>query len=281
MRSALITGAASGIGLTTAHYLSQQGWRVFAGVLPAEDTAALLTGAENITLLQLDITDAEQVAAAVDCIAQENGGKLDALVNNAGIVTVGAMEVVPLQTLRTQFEVNVFGHIQVTQAMLPLLRAPGDARIINVLSLMGRVSIPLLGGYSMTKHALESFSDVLRLELAGTGIHVIAIEPGAIRTQMAEAMTYRMKAAADALPEKFRAAYDKLYRAMTHALERQTASGNDPQKVAQAIHKGLMARKPKPRYVVGADAAGLLMMRKFAPDEIADAILSRALKLPR
>jgi len=281
MCSVLITGAASGIGLTTARYLDEQGWRVFAGVLPAEDTGALLTDAANITPLELDITDAEQVAAAVDFIAGENGGKLDALVNNAGIVTVGAMEVVPLQTLRTQFEVNVFGHIQVTQAMLPLLRQSDDARIINVLSLMGKVSIPLLGGYSMTKHALESFSDVLRLELAEAGIQVIAIEPGAIRTQMAGAMAHKMKDAAGALPQKFRAIYDKLYHAMTHALERQTASGSDPQKVAQAIHKGLMARKPKPRYVVGADAAGLLMMRKFAPDEIADAILSRALKLPR
>jgi len=282
MPSVLITGAGSGIGLATAKLLDAQGWRVFAGILPDEDVQLLLASAREIKPIPLDITDAQLVNRAAEFIAEETADDgLNALINNAGIVTVGALETVDLQIFHQQFEVNVFGHLQVTQAMLPLIRQSSNGRIINMISLMGRVGLPLLGAYCMTKHSLEAFTDVLRLELASQGIQVIAIEPGAIRTQMAGAMAQKMEDAGEKLPVSLAAIYDKLYHAMTDVLHKQTSSGLDPEIVAQTIHTALTTSKPKPRYVVGADARGLLMMRKFAPDEIADFILSRALKLPR
>lgn len=282
MPSVLITGAGSGIGLATAKLLDQQGWRVFAGILPDEETSLLLNSAREIKPIQLDITDAAMVHHAAEFIAQETPDDgLNALINNAGIVTVGALETVDLDVFRQQFEVNIFGYMQVTQAMLPLIRQSNNGRIINMISLMGHVGMPLLGAYSMTKHALEAFSDVLRLELAAQGIQVIAIEPGAIRTQMADAMSEKMEQASQQLPQSMSVIYDKLYRAMIAVLQKQTASGTDTEIVAQTIYKALTASNPKPRYAVGADAKGLLMMRKFAPDEISDLILSQALKLPK
>lgn len=282
MPSVLITGAGSGIGLATAKLLDAQGWRVFAGVLPDEDVQLLLASAREIKPIPLDITDAQLVKRAAEFIAEETADDgLNALINNAGIVTVGALETVDLQIFHQQFKVNVFGHLQVTQAMLPLIRQSSNGRIINMISLMGRVGLPLLGAYSMIKHSLEAFTDVLRLELASQGIQVIAIEPGAIRTQMAGAMAEKMEVAREKLPASLAAIYDKLYHAMTAVLQQQTSSGVDPEIVAQIIHKALTTSKPKPRYVVGTDAKGLLMMRKFAPDKIADFILSKALKLPR
>ena len=276
-RTVLITGAASGIGLATAKLLLAEGWQVIAGVHPNDDTSRLPDDPRLMTL-PFDITDQAQVDQAFQQI-QARHGQLHGLINNAGIVTVGPLESAPMAQIQAQFEVNVFGHLRVTRAALPLLRAAGGARIINVSSLMGRVALPALGAYSMSKHALEALSDGLRLELQGQNIAVISILPGVIGTAMTDAMADRMRQAMQDTPEGQQRLYSRLVGAMTGALERFSTSATPVDAVTQAISKALVTRKPEARYIVGNDARGLLMMRRFAPDHIADGIIRRALGL--
>ncbi len=277
-RKVLITGAASGIGLATTRLLLSEGWQVIAGIHPDDDRSGLPADNGQLLTIPFDITDQVQIDRAFRQI-ENQAGQLHGLVNNAGIVTVGPLESSPLAQIQAQFDVNVFGHLRVTQAALPLLRAAEGARIVNVSSLMGRVALPGLGAYSMSKHALEALSDGLRLELDDQNVAVVSILPGVVGTAMTSTMSDRMRRAVDDTPEPHQKLYARLIHAMSDALARFSASAAPVDAVSQTISKALTARKPATRYVVGADARGLLMMRRFAPDEIADRILKRALKL--
>jgi NAD(P)-dependent dehydrogenase (short-subunit alcohol dehydrogenase family) len=275
-QTVFISGATSGIGLVTARMLLEKGWHVYAAGLPQDDFSLLEH--ERVTTLPLDITDAQAVSAAVATI-QRQSGSLNALVNNAGIQLPGALEALPMDAMRRQFEVNVFGHLQVTREMLPLLRAANGARIVTVTSLMGKVAMPILGAYSMTKHALEAMSDALRLELAPQKIHVAVIEPGAIQTPMTGSMGKLMERAQSALSADLHALYDPLYEAMSSALVTQEKHATAPETVAKAILHALSAKKPRSRYAIGGAVKGLILMRNLAPEEIGDRILQRALGL--
>lgn len=189
------------------------------------------------------------------------------------------METLSLDAVRQQFEVNVFGHLQVTQAMLPLLRKANDARIVNTSSLLGKVAMPLLGAYAMSKHALEAMSDVLRLELAQFGIQVSIIEPGAVDTPMtdnAEEETERVRQQMSPDLEKL---YTDIYRKMGKATGDMAEQAVPPQNVTKAIIHALTSTKPKTRYVISFEIQALMIMRKLAPDTVGDAILKRALGL--
>lgn len=280
-QSVFISGATSGIGLTTAQLLDEQGWRVFAAALPNDDFSLLVNNtSERLVTLQLDITDADAITKVVQTIKEHVGNDgLQAIINNAGIQLVGALETLSANDLRQQFEVNVFGHFQVIQAMLPLLRQT-RGRIINISSLMGKVAMPILGAYSMSKHALEGMSDALRLELALFGIDVILIEFGAIDTPMTNGMKVLLDNQFNSLSSEVQANYQSLYNAMTETLVQQAKNATSPEKIAEVIIHALTTNKPKPRYAISPAVKGLMMMRQFAPDEIGDSILKRALKLP-
>lgn len=267
-KTVFISGATSGIGLVTTKKLVESGWKVYAAALPDADFGVL---PENAIPLPLDICDFASVQAASKRIEAETGC-LDGLVNNAGIQIAAPLEEVSMESLRQHFEVNVFGHLNVIQTMLPLLRKSESPRIVNVSSLMGKVAMPMLGAYSMSKHALEAMSDTLRMELAGFGIQVSLIEMGAIATPMTEKAAHALEANPSAL-------YGDLFKAMANTLRKQGQRAIPPEQVAKAILHALSAKKAKPRYVVDAATLGLFIMRKFAPDDIGDKILRWSLGL--
>ncbi len=269
----LISGATSGIGLATALQLDQAGWQVYALAHPDDDFALLREQAsERLVPLACDITDADAIAHAIAPIET-----LDALVNNAGIQVVGTLETLSISALQHQFNVNIIGHLQMIQALLPALKRAERARIVNVSSLMGKVALPVLGAYSMSKHALEAMSDVLRLELAPWGIDVIVIAPGAVQTPMTASMAQLLQDAQTHLNADQRADYAPLYASMAQTLDRQNASAVPAEQVATTIVTAIKRDQPQARYIIGAPTKGLMLMRSLAPDHIGDAILKRAL----
>ena len=232
----VITGASTGIGEACALALDARGHRVFAGVCNDADGRRLRGRATaRLTPLHLDVTDAASIRAAADQVAAAVGNEgLAGLVNNAGIVVAGPLEILPLGELRRQLEVNVIGPIAVTQAMLPLLRL-ARGRIVNMSSISGRMAAPYMGPYAASKYALEAFSDALRVELRSWGIAVVLIEPGSIATPIWE----KSLAAADQIAAGVNAESLALYEADMDALReatRRMAAGAAPvEKVVRAV----------------------------------------------
>lgn len=272
-KTVFISGATSGIGLATANMLHQTGWHVYAGGLQTDDFSVLDDG---ITQLPFDITDAEGIAGAMRLLKVE-AGQLDALVNNAGIQIAAPLEAVTIEQVRQQFEVNVFGHLQVTQACLPLLRQSQAARIVNVSSLMGVIAMPMLGAYSMSKHALEAMSDVLRQELSPFGIRVSVVTPAAINTPMVQQAIDQLEQVEQISSQQIQHDYAKFFKAMKATLEQQNRDALSPDKVADVIIRALTSKRPKARYAVGLDVKVLSTIRKFAPISFVDALLRRIL----
>jgi NAD(P)-dependent dehydrogenase (short-subunit alcohol dehydrogenase family) len=265
----LITGAGSGIGEACAKRMAALGWRVFAGVLDDEQRRHVeQSRLGGVTPVVMDITDPEAIAAAVRLLTSELGDAgLTGLVNNAGIPVMGPLEYVPIDQLRRQLEVNLVAQVAVTQAMLPLVRK-ATGRIVNIASMAGRLSVPLLGPYTASKHAMEAVSDTLRLELARWNIQVACIEPALIDTPILAAGRAASEAALAAMP----AAGQELYRPLFEALRRDTGinrAAQPPDVVARAVVHALTARRPKTRYVVGGRRRTLLLISKL-PDRLRD-----------
>lgn len=271
MKAILLSGAASGIGLASTLHLAQAGWRVYAADRP-DSNFTPLADHPNIVALPVDITDDDVVRRTSRAI-KADGIALNGLVHNAGLQIAGPLENLPLGDLERMIAVNVVGHLRMTQALRPRL-APAS-RIIFVSSLMGRVAMPLLGGYSLTKHAVEGMADALRLELAPQGLFVSVIQPGAIATPMTERMGDLLDQAQARLPEALQPHYEKLFAGMRATLDRQNQRATSPSAVVALIEEALTSPHPRPRYTVGT--AGLLLMRRLAPDAIADRILRRVL----
>jgi NAD(P)-dependent dehydrogenase (short-subunit alcohol dehydrogenase family) len=268
-RSVLITGASSGIGAATARVLAARGFRVWAGVRDENGAPS------GTTPIRLDITDGEQIGAAAQRIAADGG--LYALINNAGIAVSAPLESVPLDALREQFEVNVFGTLAVTQAMIPLLRR-SLGRLVMISSIAGRNAAAFIGPYAASKHALEALSDALRAELAPSGIEVSLIEPGAVRTPIWERGAVRGIALADAMEPVLRARYDADVSLLLRASAALGAHGLEPERVARAVARAFIARRPKTRYVVGTEAHVQLAARRFVPDRLRDRLIRAALR---
>lgn len=190
-KAVLITGCSSGIGRATALNLVGSGWSVYATARRLETIAELADAGCNT--LALDVTDEQSMSAAVAAIEQAEGA-VGVLINNAGYSQSGAIETVPLDAVRRQFETNVFGLVRLTQLVLPKMRAQRWGKIVNVGSMGGRLSFPGGGHYHATKHALEAISDALRFELRGFGIDVILLEPGLVTTEFGDAATASMTA---------------------------------------------------------------------------------------
>jgi short-subunit dehydrogenase len=277
----LLTGASSGIGRDTALALARAGHHVIAAArrLPALEALAAEVASESgsITPLRLDLDDADSIAAAVAALDRLTAGRgLDALVNNAGFATAGALAELPDRALRAQFETNVFGLMSLTRAVLPAMMARGSGRIVNVSSVSGRIPAPVLGAYHASKYALEALSDALRMELAPFGIRVAIVEPGTIRTEFASRAMSEATGARDA-SSRYHAVYDR-----AASIEQRfdgLAGGTRP--VVRAIERALTARRPRARYVAPRTFVLAIALVRLLPTCWLDAALQRAFGLTR
>jgi len=275
-KTVFITGASSGIGRATALHLHQQGWHVFAGVRRPQDGQTLQ--AETSSRLQpilLDVTDHAQIDTAVNQITQHLGKTqgLDALINNAGISITEPLACISIDKLRHQLEVNTIAPIAVTQAFLPLLR-PANGRIINISSGMGRMSIPFAGPYSASKHALETLSDTLRMELKDEKIAVILIEPGSIATEIWHKAAQNRQNLSESWSTEDQQRYGTRYKNFARMNDELTKIL--PQHVAAVILRALTAKRPSPRYLVGADVRFALILN-WLPTRWRDTLLLKLL----
>jgi NAD(P)-dependent dehydrogenase (short-subunit alcohol dehydrogenase family) len=273
--TALITGAGSGIGEACATRLSQMGWRVFAGVLDESQRSYVeQRRLVRVTPLLLDITKADAIAAAAETIAGEVGEQgLAGLVNNAGIGVLGPLEFVPIDRLRCQLEVNLIGHVAVTQACLPLLRK-ATGRIVNISSLAGRLSLPLFGPYSASKFGIEAVSDALRQELRPWDMHVACIEPGLVETPILSSSQAAADAALAAMPDEGRERYGPYFDRLKNDPRLKTAA-QPADVVARAVAHALTARRPKARYIVGGMHRQFWLLSKL-PDWLRDWVIAKS-----
>jgi NAD(P)-dependent dehydrogenase (short-subunit alcohol dehydrogenase family) len=273
----LITGAAGGIGAATARRLDASGFQVFAGVRRSSDGEGLQRAiSAQITPVLLDITDAVSVAQAAEAVTRVLGGAgLVGLVNNAGIIVEGPVELIPIEEVRKQFEVNVIGHIAVIQAFLPLLRK-ARGRIVNISAPTGQVAVPYLGVLSASKAALESVTDALRSELRPFEISVSIIEPGAMQTEIFNKSADAAQQARQQLPEELLQLYAPGLAAAGKALANQHLE--NPDVVVTAIVHALTSRSPRTRYPAGRGVRVVGFLR-LLPDRMRDSLLLRAFGL--
>lgn len=268
-RVALVTGGSSGIGERTSVRLRKAGFEVYAVARRVDRMAALEK--EGVTTFAMDVTDDASMVAGVERVIAERG-RIDVLVNNAGYGSYGAVEDVPIDEARRQFEVNVFGLARLTQLVTPHQRAQGSGRIINISSIGGKFYEPLGAWYHATKFAVEGFSDSLRVELAPFGIDVVIIEPGPIRTEWNEISR-------ESLTETSRGgAYEEMAANVRTVLERADTSrlmSSPPEVVAKKIVRAATVRNPRARYPVGRNAGSILRARRLLPDAAFDAVVKR------
>jgi NAD(P)-dependent dehydrogenase (short-subunit alcohol dehydrogenase family) len=283
MPTALVTGASTGIGQATALRLARAGWTVLAGVrddaaggrLAAEASAR--GGGGSVEPIALDVTDARQIADAAALVATRDGsgpGRLDALVNNAGIGVGGPLELIPIDDVRRQLDVNVIGQVAVTQAMLPALRA-ARGRIVFVSSVGGRVAMAFTAPYAASKHAVEAIGDALRVELRTSDVQVALVEPGSVATPIWD--KGRAEAEDFEVPDELRQQYGHIPEAIDRMLRSTGERGVPPEQVAETIERALTARRMRARYVVGRDARAMIAIRRLLPDLVFDRFARRAL----
>ena len=262
-QTALVTGASAGIGKATVERLLDEGYHVYAAARRVERMRDL----EDLgaVALEMDVTREEDIVAGVERIDAEQGG-VDILVNNAGFGLYGAVEDIPLDDARYQFEVNLFGAARLTQLVLPRMRERGAGKIVNISSVGGKIYTPLGSWYYATKHALEGWSDCLRWELKHFGIHVIIVEPGLIRTDFGDVMRGPM------LEYSGDSAYGGIVKRLT---ERTTNHdrGSPPSVIADTVLKAVQARQPRTRYAAGQYAKMALLLRRLATDRMYDRLM--------
>ena len=280
-RSVLVTGASSGIGLVTCLELAGAGYDVVGTVRSAEKAEGLRQAAAErgvvVRSVELDVDDAEACAAAVGEVAALTAGGPWGLVNNAGSVQSGAVEDVPDELVRAQLETNVLAPVRLARLFLPGMRAQGGGRIVNISSVAGRLSTPLLGWYCASKHALEAVTDALRMEVEADGVRVVLVEPGMFATRIWSA------AQEGGFPEPTTARYTAAY-ARTGAVAAHSDRLPDPVWVARTVRLALASRAPLARYVVGADAVGGILAEAVVPTTLSDyvkAVGTGLRRLPR
>jgi NAD(P)-dependent dehydrogenase (short-subunit alcohol dehydrogenase family) len=266
-RVALVTGGSSGIGAQTAKRLREADFEVYAVARRVDKMSHLEKS--GITVFGMDVTDDESMVTGVERIIEEQG-RIDVLVNNAGYGSYGAVEDVPIEEARRQFEVNVFGLARITQLVTPHMRAQQSGRIINISSIGGKFYEPLGAWYHATKFAVEGFSDSLRVELAPFGIDVVIIEPGPIRTEWNEISRDSLTAASTG------GAYEEMAGQVRLVMERADRSklmSSGPDTVAKKIVKAALSNTPRARYPVGRGAGTIVRARRLLPDAVFDYVV--------
>lgn len=278
MSTILITGATAGIGKSAAILLANKGHTVIAAGRNRQVLDALDKQFSNIHPLEMDVTDADSVHRAVtEVTSLLNGAALDILVNNAGFGCAGPLELVSDADFEAQYQTNVFGLVRVTRAFLPAMRERGRGRIINVSSVAGHVTMPFFAPYASTKHAVESISDALRIELQPHGVQVVLVEPGAVKTGFGEHERQQLQKYADTV-----AAYRGQLEVFIRFHRRLHAGGADPVTVAGTLVKACEASQPRPRYVTPRGRNNLfILLKKCLPTAVSDWIVRRVTGLDR
>ena len=266
-KTALVTGASSGMGEEIARTLHKLGYTVYAAARRTDRLEQLAT--IGIHALTMDVTDNESMTSGIEKIITETG-HIDVLINNAGYGSFGAIEDVPIDEARRQFEVNVFGLARLTQLVLPHMRAQRSGTIINISSIGGRFTTLLGGWYHASKHAVEALSDALRMETAPFGIDVVVIEPGLIRTEWSGIAANHLEETAEG------SAYASQIKAVANSMRSESTNKRQspPSVIADTVKKIVTARKPRTRYVVGFAAKPLVTLRRLLPDRAFDRLIS-------
>lgn len=267
----LITGASSGMGKEAARTLAEMGYIVYTAARRLEKMDDLKQ--LGCIPLKMDISREEDIEKAVRTIIENHGG-VDVLFNNAGFGLQGAIEDIALDDARYQFEVNLFGLARVTQLLLPSMRARKSGRIINTTSIGGKIYAPLGGWYIAAKHALEGWSDCLRLELTQFGIDVIIIEPGAIKTEFADVSTGPM------LERSGQGVYAGLANAVAEVNRKEydEGGGSDPKVITDVVVKAVTTRRPRTRYAAGKYSGSMLFLRRWLSDRMFDKVVMSVIK---
>jgi len=272
-RTILITGCSSGIGERAAYLLRERGWRVFPSARKPEDVDRLQR--EGFEALQLDLDDSASIHSAVDELLQRTGGTLDALFNNGAYGLPGAVEDLSRDALRAQFETNLFGWVELSNRLIPIMRRQGHGRIVQCSSVLGFAALPYRGAYNATKFALEGLTDTLRMELHDTGIRVSLIEPGPIATRFR----------ANALQAFQRwitvegSAHEAQYRRQLERLQKEGPAAPftlPPEAVVQALVHALESPRPRLRYRVTVPTVAFAWLKRILPERWMDAVLLRA-----
>ena len=265
---ALVTGASSGIGKSIVQQLLKDGWIIYGAARRVEKMTDIQ--AVGAKVLSLDVTDETSMTAAVNALLSAEG-RIDALVNNAGYGSYGAIEDVPIEEARRQFEVNIFGLMRLTQLVLPTMRAAKSGTIVNISSMGGRIWMPIGGWYHATKHALEVLSDALRVETKPFGIRVVVVQPGAIQSEWSGI-------AAQTLRDTSKGS---VYGAMIEPMARilgHYPNAASPDVVAKAVSQAVNSRNPKRRYATPMDAKLYTFLHWLLPDWAWERLIASAIK---
>ncbi|MET0574806.1 MAG: SDR family oxidoreductase [Mesorhizobium sp.] len=272
LRTIIVTGASSGIGAHCARALKGDGWRVFATARKPQDIAAL--EAEGIETFYLDYSEPASIASLVDAVFERTGGRLDALYNNGAYTQAGAVEDLPVEALRTQFEANFFGWHDLTRRIVPAMRAQGHGRIVHCSSILGLTPVKFRGAYAASKHALEGLMLCMRMELAGSGIHVALIEPGPVESKIASNGLSWFEKNIDHENSVHHAAYQA-------QLARLRGGGSKsrlklkPDAVYAMLRHALLSPRPRPHYVVTLPARIGVFLKRILPASALYRILSK------
>lgn len=267
----IVTGASSGIGACCARALKADGWRVFPTARKKQDIEALK--AEGFEAFYLDYREPASIEALVRDVMELTGGRLDALYNNGAHAQAGAVEDLPVEALREQFEANVFGWHDLTRRVLPAMHAQGHGRLVHCSSILGLMPARLRGAYCASKHAVEGLMLTLRLELEGSGIHVSLIEPGPVRSGIhRNGMVWFLKHV-DYASSRYRGDYRAQMKQVRSATDK---ARSEPAVVYRALRHALVSRRPRPHYVVTMPARAGAFLKRLLPAKVFYRILSRA-----
>jgi NAD(P)-dependent dehydrogenase (short-subunit alcohol dehydrogenase family) len=277
----LVTGASSGIGRAIATTLAEHGYRVFAGVRRASDGKELERLHRGLQSVILDVTDTTTLADVAELLEGELGEQgLAGLVNNAGIAQVGPLEYLPEEHWRRQLDVNVLGTVAVTRVMLSLIRRGGGGRILFVGSIGGRLAPPLLGPYCASKYALEGLTEALRHELRPSRIPVVLLVPGSVRTDIWEKTREQVDELSTHLPAGGVDCYQGFLDQMSASVDQAERTGLSVDVVARAVLRAMKAAKPRPRYLIGAEAHAVEFLTRVLPSTVKNAVVSRVAGFP-
>jgi len=271
-RSILITGCSSGIGLAIATGLHKQGYRVFASARKMQDVEKIQQ--LGLHCLQLDLTDKGSIHTAVKLVLEQTGNQLYALINNAAYGQPGAVEDLPTDVLRQQFETNLFGTHELSQLLIPVLRNQSRSHIIQISSILGLICLPYRGAYNASKYALEALTDTMRLELSGSGIHISLIEPGPITSRFRENAYDAFVAAINPDDSVHKEAYKKEVQRMQS--DRPVPFTMPADAVLEKVIHALQSSRPRVRYPVTKPTYVLSFLKRMLPDRWMDTILTTA-----
>lgn len=273
-KTILITGCSEGgIGYAAAHTLRQRGHRVFATARQPEDVAQLIN--EGFEAYRLDVTDCDSMEQALRAILETTGGTLDALFNNAGYGQPGAVEDIPTDALRAQFETNLFGLHELTRRVIPVMRTQGHGRIIQHSSVLGIISLRFRGAYNASKYAIEGLADTLRLELMGTGIHVATLNTGPIISKFRENATKKFLETVDIENSVHRAEYKSEVLKRQETKEAVSWVNRTPDAVVERVIHAVESRRPKPRYYITPATYLLGGFKRILPTGMLDRLLRK------